>query len=68
MSESLAERAAELREQLHYHIYRYNVLSDPVITDAEYDRLYHELRQLEEEHPELITPDSPTQRAGSDLS
>ncbi|MBZ0292805.1 MAG: NAD-dependent DNA ligase LigA [Anaerolineae bacterium] len=64
----LEQRTRELREQLNYHIYRYNVLSDPIITDAEYDRLYHELRQLEEEHPELITLDSPTQRAGSDLS
>ncbi len=44
------------------------MLSDPVISDAEYDKLYHELRHIEEEHPELITPDSPTQRAGSDLS
>lgn len=68
MVENLAQHAAELRKQLHYHIYRYNVLGDPVITDAEYDLLYHELRRLEEEHPELITPDSPTQRAGSDLS
>lgn len=68
MVESLAQHAAELRKQLHYHIYRYNVLGDPVITDAEYDLLYHELKRLEDEHPELITPDSPTQRAGSDLS
>jgi DNA ligase (NAD+) len=68
MADDLARHAAELREQLHYHIYRYNVLGDPVITDAEYDLLYHELKRLEDEHPELITPDSPTQRAGSDLS
>ncbi len=68
MSANLTERAADLREQLHEHIYRYNVLNAPVITDAEYDRLYHELKQLEADHPELITPDSPTQRAGSDLS
>ncbi|MCZ7547053.1 MAG: NAD-dependent DNA ligase LigA [Anaerolineae bacterium] len=63
-----AERAAELREALNYHIYRYNVLNAPVISDAEYDRLYHELKQLEAEHPELISPDSPTQRVGSDLT
>lgn len=63
-----AQRAAELRDQLHYHIYRYNVLSEPVISDAEYDALYNELKRIEAEHPELITPDSPTQRAGSDLS
>ena len=68
MDDNLAQRAADLREQLHHHIYRYNVLNEPVITDAEYDQLYHELRQLEEDHPELITGDSPTQRAGSDLS
>ncbi len=64
----LAARAAELREQLHYHIYQYNVMGQPVISDAEYDRLYHELKNLEIEHPELITADSPTQRVGSDLS
>jgi len=67
MSQEIEQRAAELREQLNYHIYRYNVLNDPVITDSEYDKLYHELVQIETEHPELITPDSPTQRAGSDL-
>ncbi len=57
-----AERAAELRELIHTHAYRYYVLDSPVITDAEYDTLFHELRQLEEAHPELATPDSPTQR------
>ncbi|MBC7810123.1 MAG: NAD-dependent DNA ligase LigA [Burkholderiales bacterium] len=61
-------RAAQLRAELHQHIYRYNVLAAPIIADAEYDALYHELRRLEEAHPELITQDSPTQRAGSDLS
>jgi DNA ligase (NAD+) len=65
MSES---RATELRSLLNYHMYRYHVLADPVITDAEYDRLYHELVEIETAHPQLITPDSPTQRAGSDLS
>jgi DNA ligase (NAD+) len=68
MSTELAERAAHLREQLHTHSYHYYVLHDPLISDAEYDALYHELVNLEAEHPELITPDSPTQRAGSDLS
>ncbi len=68
MPDDLAARAAELRQQLHYHSYRYYVLGDPIISNAEYDRLYQELQQLEAEHPELITPDSPTQRAGSDLS
>lgn len=66
--ENLSERAAELRSALHEHIYRYNVLSDPIITDAEYDALLNELREIEAEHPELVTPDSPTQRVGSDLS
>jgi DNA ligase (NAD+) len=61
-------RAAELRTQLNYHIYRYHVLGQPIITDGEYDQLYHELRQIETDHPELVMPDSPTQRAGSDLS
>lgn len=68
MSDNKASRAEALREQLNYHIYRYHVRSDPVITDAEYDRLYRELMALEEANPELVTPDSPTQRAGSDLS
>ena len=68
MSSELVQRAAELRDQLHFHIYRYHVLADPVISDAEYDLLYNELRAIEAEHPDLITPDSPTQRAGSDLS
>lgn len=63
----VSKRATELREQIHYHIYRYNVLNDPIITDGEYDKLYHELVQIEEDYPELKTSDSPTQRVGSDL-
>ena len=63
--QTLVERAAELREELNYHIYRYHVLDSPVITDGEYDRLYAELVAIEQEHPELATPDSPTQRAGA---
>jgi DNA ligase (NAD+) len=58
-------RAAELREQLEHHLYRYHVLDDPEISDAEYDRLFDELVEIEEAHPELITPDSPTQRVGA---
>jgi DNA ligase (NAD+) len=65
--QDLAARAAELRRELNEHIYRYFILNEPIITDAEYDALYHELKQIEAEHPELITPDSPTQRVGSDL-
>lgn len=64
----LVQRAAELRDLLHYHSYNYYVLSNPTISDAGFDALYNELVALETEHPELITPDSPTQRAGSDLS
>lgn len=62
------ERARTLRDQLHYHSHRYYVLNDPQISDAEFDALFHALRELEAEHPEVITPDSPTQRAGSDLT
>lgn len=58
------ERAAELREQLHQHGHQYYVLDTPTIPDAEYDRLFRELQALEAEHPELLTPDSPTQRVG----
>ncbi len=68
MTPEIAQRATDLRNELNFHLYRYHVLADPVITDAEYDRLYNELRVLEEQYPELVTPDSPTQRAGSDLS
>jgi DNA ligase (NAD+) len=57
-----AARAAELREQLKQHDYRYYVLDDPQVPDAEYDLLMRELRALEAAHPELVTPDSPTQR------
>ncbi|MFO0297744.1 MAG: DNA ligase LigA-related protein, partial [Pseudomonadota bacterium] len=60
--EDAARRAAELREQLHHHAHRYYVLDDPEIPDAEYDRLFRELQALEDAHPALRTPDSPTQR------
>ncbi len=68
MSISAAERAAELREQIRYHNYRYHVLDDPTIADNEYDALMRELRALEEADPSLITPDSPTQRVGGQAS
>ena len=61
----VAARVKELREQLHYHNYRYYVLDDPVVSDAEFDRLLRELESLEEKYPALITPDSPTQRVGA---
>jgi DNA ligase (NAD+) len=56
----------ELRRDIDYHNYRYFVLQDPVVSDYEFDRLLSELRSLEEQHPELVTPDSPTQRAGGE--
>ena len=63
---STGERAAELRKQLDYHGYRYYVLDDPEIGDDQYDVLLDELRAIEAEHPELVTPDSPTQRTGGE--
>jgi len=60
----LARRAAELRERIAYHDRRYYVLDDPEISDAEYDELLAELQQIEAEHPELVVPESPTQRVG----
>jgi DNA ligase (NAD+) len=57
-----AARAAQLREALHHHAHRYYVLDDPEIPDAEYDRLFQELQTLEAAWPELLSPDSPTQR------
>jgi DNA ligase (NAD+) len=60
----VAGRAEELRRQLEYHGHRYYVLDDPDISDPDYDALLNELRDVEAEHPELRTPDSPTQRVG----
>ena len=59
-----AERAAELRARLHHHSHLYYTLDQPAIPDAEYDRMFQELQALEAAHPELLTPDSPTQRVG----
>jgi DNA ligase (NAD+) len=61
---SIAQRAAALRSQIADHNYRYYVLDDPSVPDAEYDRLFRELRELERVHPELVSQDSPTQRVG----
>jgi DNA ligase (NAD+) len=61
---SPSERAAELRAQLHHHAHRYYTLDDPEIPDAEYDKLFRALQALEAEHPDLRSPDSPTQRVG----
>ncbi|HBK85007.1 MAG TPA: DNA ligase (NAD(+)) LigA, partial [Firmicutes bacterium] len=57
-------RAAELSRVLHYHNYRYYVLDSPEVSDAEYDSLLRELQVIEAKYPDLITPDSPTQRVG----
>ena len=64
MKQPWSKRAEELREQLEHHEYQYYVLDQPEIGDAEYDTLMRELRALEEAHPELQTPDSPTMRVG----
>ncbi len=64
MSVNVSKRIDELRKQLAHHNYQYYVLDNPEIPDIEYDRLFRELQQLEADHPELITPDSPTQRVG----
>ncbi|BAV10056.1 DNA ligase (NAD+) [Filimonas lacunae] len=58
----------ELKEVLRFHEHRYYVLSEPLLADAEYDSLYKQLEKIEKEHPELVTPDSPTQRVGLGLS
>ena len=60
-----ASRIEELRSQVNEHLYRYHVLDDPIISDAQFDALIADLRHIEEENPELITPDSPTQRVGA---
>lgn len=61
-----AQRISELRNELDAHNYRYYVLDEPSVPDAEYDRLFRELQTLEAEHPELVTPESPTQRVGGE--
>jgi DNA ligase (NAD+) len=63
--QKVRDRIRELREQINYHNYRYHILDDPEISDAQYDRLFDELIGLEKEYPELITSDSPTQRVGA---
>lgn len=65
VSSATAERIAQLRDTINQHNYRYYVLDEPSVPDAEYDRLMRELQALENEHPQLITPDSPTQRVGA---
>lgn len=60
----LQSKLDELKNQLNYHNYRYYVLDDPTVPDIEYDRLFQQLKDLESKYPELVTPDSPTQRVG----
>ena len=60
------ERIQQLRDEVNYHLYRYHVLDSPVISDGEYDALYQELLELERQNPDLVSPDSPTQRAGAE--
>src|SRR3989454_101654 len=61
---NIDQRLESLREKIRYHEYRYYVLDDPEISDAEFDKLMEQLKKLETEHPDLVTPDSPTQRVG----
>src|SRR5215813_14219373 len=61
---SLHQHLEELRREIREHEYRYYVLDQPTISDFEFDQLMRELKKLEEQHPDLITPDSPTQRVG----
>jgi DNA ligase (NAD+) len=64
-NDELLRRLEEFRQEIHYHNYRYHVLDDPIISDYEFDKLMAELNKIEADHPEWITPDSPTQRAGA---
>ena len=66
VSVATKNKVESLREQIRHHNYQYHVLDDPEIPDAEYDRLVRELQAFENDHPELITPDSPTQRVGAE--
>ena len=68
MAKSVQKRIEELREQIREYDYRYYVMAEPIISDLEYDMLIKELESLENENPYLITPDSPTQRVGTDLT
>ena len=68
MSSSAKKRIEVLREQIREHDHRYYVLAEPSISDMEFDKLIKELERLEKENPELVTPDSPTQRVGKDLT
>ncbi len=64
-NQSIKQKIKKLRDEINYHNYRYYILDDPGISDAEYDHLMRELQSVEQKHPEFITPDSPTQRVGA---
>ena len=64
-SKDLTKQTETLRDTIRHHEYRYYVLDAPEISDAEFDQLMNELNRIEVDHPELITPDSPTQRVGA---
>lgn len=66
--EKVLKRVEKLRKEINFHNWRYYVLDDPVISDYEYDLLVKELAELEQKHPEVITPDSPTQRVGEEIT
>ncbi len=66
INENIIKEIEKLRDKIRYHNYRYYVLNDPEISDAEYDRLFNRLIELEKKYPELVTPDSPTQRVGAE--
>lgn len=68
MSFSIEKKISDLREEINKHNYRYYILAEPSISDEQYDKLVKELEKLESENPHLITPDSPTQRVGKDLT
>ena len=65
LNSQVIQKVDKLRKALHRHNYRYYVLDDPEISDAEYDRMMQELKRLEEDHPQLASPDSPTARVGA---
>src|SRR4030043_2064440 len=65
VTEAIKKRVEKLREEIEYHNHRYYVLDQPEVSDAQYDRMMRELEKLEEEHPELPPPNSPTQRVGA---
>lgn len=64
MSKGIQKEIEKLREEIRYHEHCYYVLDDPEISDSEYDQRIRRLQDLEAQHPELVTPDSPTQRVG----